>query len=377
MFYISLFFIFLIGVWIQLFTKHTMKFLFVVLSLCLLLVTLCRYGLGTDYFSYQYHYNLIPDDFVSVLESDSHIDIGFRVLMFIFKIFNFKFYIFTACIGFLTLILYLITINQNSKKPIVSLFLLYSLYWLVYVNSALRQGLTMGLFIFAFYQFVNTKNTVRYILIILLASLFHKTALIGLVVLVIHKFYRRLFNNKQFNILLVFIALFLFLIKGDTIIFNLMNSIGVNIHYQSSQVNILAIMLRVINIILMYFLYRNIRNKDKTESIKFQLYIYFISVLIFMATANTPMLSRAIDFLMVIEIILVPNLLSSLYIRFDKLILTSIIIVISGVLFLKDMGADLKQGEYYNQNIQSYPYVTFFNRNNITKYRPIKIGTID
>lgn len=377
MFYISLFLILLIGVWIQLFTKHTMKFLFVVLSLCLLLVTSCRYGLGTDYFSYQYHYNLIPHDFASVLEADSHMDIGFRILMFIFKSYNLKFYIFTASIGFLTLILYLVTINKNSKKPIVSLFLLYSLYWLVYVNSALRQGLTMALFIFAFYQFVNTKNTVRYILIILLASLFHKTALIGLVVLVIHKFYRRLFNNKQFNILLGFIALFLFLIKGDIIIFNLLNAIGITISYQSSQANILAIMLRGINISLIYFLYRNIQCKDKTESLKFQIYLYFTSVLIFIATANTPIISRAIDFLMVIEIILVPNLLSSLSIRFDKLILTGTIVAISGVLFLKDMGADLTQGDYYNNKIQSYPYVTFFNRDDITKYRPIKIGTID
>lgn len=377
MLYISLFLIFLIGGWIQLFTKHTMKFLFVVLSLCLLLLTSCRYGLGTDYFSYQYHYNLIPDDFASVLEADSHMDIGFRILMFIFKSYNSKFYIFTASIGFLTLIFYLVTINKNSKKPIVSLFLLYSLYWLVYVNSALRQGLAMALFIFAFYQFANTKNTVRYILLILLGSLFHKIALIGLVVLVVHKFYRRLFTNKQFNLLLVFVALFLFLIKGDIIIVNLLSLIGITISYQSSQANILAIMLRGVNICLIYFLYRNIPYKDKTESVKFQIYLYFISFLIFIVTSNTPIISRAIDFLMVIEIILVPNLISSLNIRFDKLILTGTIVAISGVLFLKDMGADLTQGDYYNNEIQSYPYITFFNRDDITKYRPIKIGTID
>lgn len=361
----------------QIFIKHNFKILFVILSCCLLAVTMFRYGLGTDYFSYQYHYYLIPSNISSAFEFDSHMDIGFRVLMSMFRSVSLKFYIFTAFLGALTLILYLVTIKKNSKVPIFSLFLLYSLYWLVYVNSALRQGLAMALFIFAFYQFVNTKNTVKYIFIILLASLFHKTALIGLVVLVVYRFYRRLFNNKRFNLLLVFMALFLFLIKGDIIVINLMSLIGISISYQSSQANIMAIMLRGGNIVLMYLIYRSLHHRDKNESIKFQLYLYFISVLIFIATSNTPTLSRAIDFLMIIEIILFPNLLSYVRLRFDNLILVGILVMISSILFVKDMGADLIQAKYYNKDILDYPYITFYERDKILNFRPIMTGKID
>lgn len=377
MFYISLFLIFLIGGLIQLFTRYSMKFLFLVLSLCLLLVTCFRYGIGTDYFSYQYQYNLIPSEIYTMLESDSHMDIGFRILMFICRSYNFEYHVFTGFIALLTLLPYLIIIKENSKKPITSLFLLYSLYWLVYINSALRQGLAMSIFIFAFYDFVNTKNTIRYVLTILLASLIHKVALIGLLVVVIHKFYQRLFNNKKINILLIFVSLFLFLIKGDVIVSYLLSLIGINIVYQSTQANILAIILRVVNVILIYFLYRNISHIQKTESMKFQIYVYFISVLIFIATSNMPIISRATDFLMIIEIILFPNLLSYLRIRFDKLVLVGVIITISGVLFLKDMGADLSQGNYYNKDILQYPYISFLNREDIIKYKSIKIGIID
>lgn len=121
------------------------------------------------------------------------------------KLTHYKFAIFwvISCLIYIPLIIYL---RKTNQKPYTALFIfIFSGFFLI-TNNIIRQTLAMAL-VFISYNFVSKKKYFKFILLILLASMFHKTAIIaGILILISRKIkpsIRNLFIANVIGILLL------------------------------------------------------------------------------------------------------------------------------------------------------------------------------
>lgn len=354
------------------YAKRKSDNLFIFLSILLTIICIIRYGGGSDYFAYGWHFYQIPKNIIQAINYDSHMDVGFRFIISIFRMLNLSYEGFICIISIFMLACYIYVINKYSENKLLSLFVLFCGYYLIYIESALRQGLVMSIFIFAFYKYINDNNLKIYIIIMLISSLFHKVALISLIIPIIKIIYTKVGNNNKINIIILLFSIFMFLIKGDVLLVNIVKYIGINIPYVTGKYNILAILLRIILFSILYISYKLSDDEKISDIDKFQLYLYFINTCIFIILSNNQTLSRIYDFISIIEIIVLVNFITKIKNKtMNKLILIIYMSILS-ILFLKDLNANIYQGNYYETGILNYPYVTIFDKDKIFEYRNVE-----
>ena len=139
------------------------------------IVLVSRYGVGTDYFPYQFLYESMD---ISSFSLSDRLEPGFKILMYLFRMLNLSFHTFAV---FLSLIIYGLTsfwIYWNSRYPSRSLYLYTSMFFLVWTLSALRQGLVMSIALILFFDKDIKLSIYVKLLIIAGLSTFHLSALI-------------------------------------------------------------------------------------------------------------------------------------------------------------------------------------------------------
>lgn len=355
---------------IQMFTKRNFKWIFLISSLLLMLLSAIRYGSGTDYFSYNYHYNIIPDN-IAELADVSGQEIGYKLLMFLTKKLGINYSGFIIIISIFTMSIFTKYIIKNSNYKMLSLLMFYCVYYHIYVNSGLRQGIALAIFFLGFYKYFKKNKTKKYVLTIVIASLFHRSVLITLLIPIIKVMYNKYFKNITFNIVIIFIAISSFLLGGEKIIVLVAEMVGFNIAYSAVGANLMAIALRIVMVVAMYMLYKGVNKNMLSEFDKIEIYIFFIGMMIFIGVSNMPTLSRMIEYFGILEVIIIPNLIykisekNKLY----KIVFTIFAILVSSTIFIKDLNSFLVEGRYYQKDIFKYPYVTIFNKDEIYLYR--------
>jgi hypothetical protein len=153
--------------------------------------------------------------------------------------------------------------------------------------------------------------------------------------------------------------------------------LGMSTLYEASSYNPFAIALRIISLALIYTLYKSIPSKDVSEFDKFQIYTYFIGSVIFISASNVQILSRILEYFTILEIILMPNLVRNMKFNLNKFAGLSFIIVLVGLIFIKDMSFFVDRGQYYNKSILGYKYVSIFNKYELYDYRFVDVYTLD
>ena len=141
------------------------------LFLFLVLFSGLRYKTGGDFRSYQ---KIFEDP---IFAKDSGIEIGYRVLNIIIKDLNGNIQIIFFIMAFLTIgILFKCFKNYSLNKYLSIIFYLKS-YYIGHNFALIRQGLAVILFFYS-WKFIKEKKFFNYILIIFLASSFHRSALV-------------------------------------------------------------------------------------------------------------------------------------------------------------------------------------------------------
>ncbi len=74
-------------------------------------------------------------------------------------------------------------IRDYSKMPIMSLTIFFALYYLIYVFSAIRQGIAMALFLALGIPFLKDRKYIRFIIVVLIAATMHSSILIVLLLI--------------------------------------------------------------------------------------------------------------------------------------------------------------------------------------------------
>lgn len=351
--------------------KKNSKIIFFIFTFIILILSMFRYGTGTDYIAYLNYYKVNQVGVINSIKFNNHMDIGYRIFMGISKKLGISFEGFIMIISFIMIALVTYMIISNSKNRILSLFVFYSIYYQIYINSAIRQGIALSIFIYAFYKYLKNEEIKKYIIAIMFAALFHKSILITLIIVLINNKIEFLFHKTKLNIFFLFTAITIFLFQGEGLIVTLFN-----INYKPEEVKILAILLRVLILMFIIYLYVNSEKNSVGKFEKLQIYLVYIGLIIYFIFCRINIMSRLTEYFSIIEVILIPNLLTYLKgVNLSKrTVCVAFYIIICSSIYIKDTKSFLEQGSYFSKNILDYKYISIFNKDEIYLYRKMNIN---
>lgn len=272
---------------------------FIVLLLLILIAGL-RYNIGTDYAMY-YGMYFNQDD-----PNLEKVEIGYKVLMDIsYKVFQDNFVLFFIFCAILTIIPIYALIKKYSKYPTESLFYFVTLGFYVLSFNMVRQAIAMA---FAFYalKFLFDRKFLRYIIVVIFASLFHMTALIMIPMYWLSNFK---FNTKKLLTILVILLFSGFLFNP---IFNYVTTVipqySMYSSYQEMKAGIGTYIINSIYILLIIIIIINKKRIDeKSENDNYNKVINvitFSTFFIILSMQNTLMARLIYYWLMPIVLIL-------------------------------------------------------------------------
>lgn len=137
-----------------------------------------RYGIGTDYFSYEYvFFNIHSEN-----QYNSGLEYGFYYLSKILPQSQNGFFTLIFLLSFITNLIFYFAIKEQIKKSpessrtlIIILFFITGFYFLPF--NGVRQGVAIAFVLYS-YQFIKSRNLLYFCLSIILACLFHKSAIL-------------------------------------------------------------------------------------------------------------------------------------------------------------------------------------------------------
>lgn len=166
--------------------------------ICLLIVALplsilagCRYGIGTDYFSYLLKFKYVQDYSWSYCFVQHETEILFALIIKIAYILGRSYEFVFFFMEFLTIVIGLVAINRLRDKINVS-FAFFIFYLLTYHQSynIIRQTLAMSIVLLALTYLID-RNYIKYVVIVVVATFIHTTAILCLVFLLVPLVLRR------------------------------------------------------------------------------------------------------------------------------------------------------------------------------------------
>lgn len=157
--------------------KRLLECLYWGMAVVLVIIAGFRYDTGTDYSTYYHYYDNIrkggePWSWMSF-------EWGFILLNKAIGLFYFAPEVYMFIVSTITVFLILYTCNSMSLDRMMSMLLFVTLYFYFSSFNILRQYLAIAIVFFSI-TFIKKGKLIPYILCIVLASLFHKTALIML-----------------------------------------------------------------------------------------------------------------------------------------------------------------------------------------------------
>lgn len=155
------------------------KILFYLYLIILMLIAFFRFGVGPDYFSYQYLYQLLyPNPINELLNGIGNQEVLFRFIGSILKNIGFSYQLYLSLFAAINVYFIGKTVVRFSGKPTMSLFLYYSFFYFVWTFSGLRQGVVLAVGVYYYLSMYEEKRPFKFVLIISLLSLIHTSSLI-------------------------------------------------------------------------------------------------------------------------------------------------------------------------------------------------------
>lgn len=174
---------------------------------------------GTDLVSYQYYFNNWGQMRIKQLFSiDGSIEFFYKLLnKFIYGIgLDFKYLLMIVSIATYAPLVYIS--HKYSKYPFISVLVFVTLGFFVFSLSGLRQSIAIGLVVLNF-KYVYEKKPFKYLLLIVVAALFHKSAY--LVIPLYFVFNYKLPKKLLFLIPVLVVSVYLFRAEITQILTNL------------------------------------------------------------------------------------------------------------------------------------------------------------
>lgn len=350
--------------------KKFIIFTSVILAGLWLLASL-RYGNGSDYFSYAYIYEYMPENLSDAFYSELHSEAGFKLLIVMAKNLGLSYQGFISVIAGIIMLLIGRVIIKESPLPIVSLTIFYYVYFMIYPMSAIRQGLAIAIVAYAFTQFFRNGKHIRFILLVLIASTIHLGSLTILLAYMIPVLY----NHKTLrNVLLLIAVLYVLLANLTNLNYTiLIQVLGLWQYSSYFETPVSTIIIPIISKLVLYsvvFIFYSMNKNNISPNEKFYFYMYTIGTLLFLSLAQAPLATRLLDYFTIFEIILIPSLIYKSSLK--KLVPLSTLLVFSlfSIIFVKDLSSFTHEQSYYEKGFTKYKYFHIYNMDEKEKHKP-------
>lgn len=362
--YYLLFLITLYGAIKEAVTHKRNKALFNFTYICMFLMAIFRYGQGQDYFNYEgvYHQVTVFTE-QSILGIFLINDIGYAFINYIALSLNIPYEIFMAIFTAIIMGMFYSFLKRSCNYSMVSLFVFYSVIYMIYVLSIVRQGFNIAFFLCFMLPLIEQHKYTKFYFLTLLISTIHASALLF--------FLFPLINSCKWTYKTL---IFLFLISIVILFFsmNLMSYIPVpfiqdrmRTYLDEASGNlILAKIVRLLLVFPLLLLPTSLFKTTRDNRIFFFWGFLIYALISFSELAS----SRIWGYFLGFECIILANLAMSKIRSKSKVLIVLFYILLSSVLWIKDIYGAMQQGEYRNCTILTYPYISIFEGDQTINY---------
>ena len=329
-----------------------------VLFVILMVFFALRFPLGTDIDTYNEIYSNTTNSLISAIKGIPYPDnIGYNVFMTIAKILNLDFngymLYFNVIIG---LIIGIVCYKKSDNLLISLVILVGSGIIQVYYSGMLRQMIVMALFLYAYYRYLENNNYFMYYVIVFIAISFQWIALVLLFIPLIKIFHEK--TNGKVRIILPLIAtVLLFLVMVYVVpkyAYLVPGRFGQYLHADVfSPIGLVSRIIVLFGVIVPFIF----ADRDELSSFDiFSVYLCYISLLIYIVLSQNAIFSRVSDMISIIEIILVPKLISNISNKNKSIISALLIISINFIFLFSDIHYIANQS-LKNISLKEYPLI--------------------
>lgn len=259
--------------------------LFIVLSLILIVVAGFRYGVGADYWGYYRAGERYSNEFLDRLKTLR--DPGIRAVYIVVRLFSKENIASMFVVAAITISLMLGVIYKHTDKLLMAVTLFLFLGCWHESFNAVRQCLAAAI-VFSGYDFLKNKKLFKYSLVILLALLFHRSAIL----MILPYFIVRIKVSPK-NILLVIIGVFMALYGFDRIMaltgFIMQETEELSTEYATRSVSILRVAVAIAPAAFYLFVSRG---HPRDDSHNFYLNLLIVHAVVVAVTSPSAMLGR-------------------------------------------------------------------------------------
>lgn len=307
---------------------------FIIFVICFIISAFRDISIGRDTHAYMQFFHKVDN---YGIDKNAYYEKGYQYFNLLISYFTSNKQAILIVSSFVVLLTIFYFCYKRSNYKFLSIYLLFSLMFYYNSMNILRQYIAISIVIVA-YKFVKERKFLKYLTTIILASSFHQSALFCLIMYFIPLFK---LNKKNITCMIgVSIAAFL----GFSLIFDFISIIFPSykayetIYEGKSLATFLEIIFYVIllitNISIIFF-NRNKSNNNKNHNDNVILtYFMLIGVLVTFLSLKINLINRIAEFFLIFSIVGVPNVISSIRNKKNKLI---VLIFVIGITFTYNM----------------------------------------
>lgn len=349
--------------------KKTPTKVFIIFFLVMTAMLCLRFGQGTDYFNYAQIYYALPANPIEAISNENiHTEPGWKILCCLFKNEHLPFPVFVFVVSaYMMILFYRFLRLYGGERKMLALFLSYHTLYLTYFFSALRQGVVIATFLGLLIPWLMDRKYIRYCIVVVILSTIHSLSLLLLILPLL----QGLKLNVKQTVCLVIIGFLAGVLLTMIDIGAILYQIVPHVYFADSAAPMLTVVERMATFIIVsvcfYHYAEGFEPKAKDWFLtlyKFYAFGLFVcGILMWSALIS----SRTVYILKVIEIILICACIERC--KKTGTVILCYCLMLSSLLYVKNVDSYLQQGKYENATVVSYPYVSVFNQTDILNYR--------
>ncbi|WP_368665171.1 EpsG family protein [Sporosarcina sp. P29] len=314
--------------------NEKIKSLFVLFATSLLIIVLSlrSYTIGADvptyltYFSSMSQYSTFDS-----LMLGHRFESGYKILNKLISIFTTNNQLFLMVIACIAIIPIGITIYKHSKMPFLSFTLYITLNYYSFTFSGLRQAISYAI-IFNSYSYIQERKIFKFILSVLIASLFHQSALIFLPAYFLVKI--KINKFTIISILLFNVMIFTFRQQIFAIFINFFYEDYGIVESKSFKWMLLCALIVIVGL----FFYKKVISISQSNNALYILLIIGVSLMIFALVGTNIM--RISNYYYMFVILFIPEIINVIKDKRLVLLIVYVLIVLNIIIYIWFLNID-------------------------------------
>ena len=327
-------------------------FVFFIMLILISVYTL-RWCNGTDYYNYYLDFQKMK--YVKMDYILKHRDILFSLLTYYtYKLSNGNFIIYNMILGILIYVPVVLTLKKQSSNFLVTmlLYIFMTLYFTPF--NTIRQGIACSICFYA-YNYINQHEYMKFVVMVLVASMFHSTALILIPILLFLN--EEFFSNKIKLAILLSIFVFINLDSLWSYFIEFLNLIGqskIASDYKDSLldengVNIYRVIVAFLPTVISYIFYNKIKQSNEgMKNIDFMMNMSIFSAIFILFGIKFAVIARVSQYFEIYNVLLYPYILKCFDIKARRFVTFSVLVLYFVYMsVLLPSGGDIVPYQYY------------------------------